>query len=254
MAKVLLFGGTTEGRLLATAVAEAGISTLVSVASETAAALLPHLPTLSVHVGRMTAAEMAALARREKISTLVDATHPYAALAHREIAEAAGMASLPYLRVARPLGEELLTAYDCHCFREMTALLAFLTEQTGKIFLTTGSKDLPQFAPLADRLIVRVLPVLESLQCCKAAGLSTRQILAMQGPFSEQCNEILFRESGAATLVTKVSGKAGGFLEKLVAARSCGMQIAVLLPPDALDGISWEAAKERLLASRKEMQ
>jgi precorrin-6x reductase len=48
----------------------------------------------------------------------------------------------------------------------------------------------------------------------------------------------MFRAAGASILVTKESGAAGGFTEKLAAARNCGMTTAVLARPKDTDGLT----------------
>ena len=68
-----------------------------------------------------------------------------------------------------------------------------------------------------------MLPSVESIEKCRAAGLLSHHIIAMQGPFSAQLNAALFREYDIKILVTKESGNAGGFFEKLEAAKACNV-------------------------------
>ncbi len=58
-----------------------------------------------------------------------------------------------------------------------------------------------------------------------------KNIIAMQGPFSAALNEAMFRECKAEILVTKISGKNGGFYEKITAARKCGMRVLAVTSP-----------------------
>ena len=57
-----------------------------------------------------------------------------------------------------------------------------------------------------------------------------RQIIAMQGPFSAQMNECILREYSIDWMVTKISGHAGGFEEKIEAAKKAGVGICAILP------------------------
>ncbi len=68
----------------------------------------------------------------------------------------------------------------------------------------------------------------------------------MQGPFSVEMNCALLRLTRAGWLVTKESGHAGGFAEKLEAARACKTRTIVIRRPGQRDGISLEEAKEEL--------
>ena len=81
MKRVLIYGGTTEGRRLAEKLAEAGIPSLVLVATEYGEQMMApgeKSGRIQVLQGRLTAAEMTALYEREQPAVIVDATHPYA--------------------------------------------------------------------------------------------------------------------------------------------------------------------------------
>ena len=61
------------------------------------------------------------------------------------------------------------------------------------------------------RLYVRVLPGMESLEICRREGILPQQILALQGPFSEELNDALIHQYGIKCMVTKQGGITGGF-------------------------------------------
>ena len=62
----------------------------------------------------------------------------------------------------------------------------------------------------------------------------------MQGPFSYESNLALLRQTGAAYMVTKESGKAGGFAEKLAAAEAAGVKTVIIGRPTKEEGLSLE--------------
>ena len=78
MCKLLIFGGTTEGRQLAQFCADHRISAWVSVASQSGCDLLPSSEYLRILVNRMDWQEMAEFMRDKQVRLVVDATHPYA--------------------------------------------------------------------------------------------------------------------------------------------------------------------------------
>ena len=121
------------------------------------------------------------------------------------------------------------------------------------ILLATGTKELPAFAGLGGaRLYPRVLPTHEALDACAAAGIPARNIIAMQGPFTQALNEALLHQYGACWFVTKDGGAPGGFAEKAAAARAAGAQLVVIRRPEVkVDGVSYEQALE---ACRKAVQ
>ena len=215
MNKVLLFGGTGEGRALAEWMAARGIPHTVCVATEYGETLLP--AGAEAHVGRMDSGEMEALMRAGGYSLAVDATHPYAVEVTEHIRAAAEAAGLPVLRLVRQSdGGEL-----CRRAKDMAGAADMLEQMPGHVLLTTGSKELHHFARpgLAERCYPRVLPMADSLERCLTLGFPPKNIICMQGPFSRELNVALLRQYHIQTLVTKDTGGYGGFREKAEAAR-----------------------------------
>lgn len=230
MKKVLIFAGTTEGRELAEILADARIACSVCVATGYARELMKD-DRLDVHCGRLTEEEMETLMRDGGYDVVVDATHPYAQIVSQNIRQAASHQSIPMIRLRRSTES---AEKDLICFQTHEECSAWLSKQTGNILLTTGSKDLGVYASdetIRKRLFVRVLPGEESIRLCTAQGITGCQIIAMQGPFSEQMNECILKECAIDWMVTKISGHAGGFEEKIEAARKTGAGICAILPP-----------------------
>ena len=81
------------------------------------------------------------------------------------------------------------------------------------------------------RLFARVLPAVESLEICAECGIARSHIIAMQGPFSVGMNVEMLRQHQIRWLVTKNTGKTGGFPEKLRAAEIAGCGCVVIDQP-----------------------
>ena len=116
----------------------------------------------------------------------------------------------------------------------------------------TGSKELGRFVKAlgdASRVTARVLPAEASLQACREAGLAGSQIFAMQGPFDTEMNCALIRHADAEWLITKETGAAGGYPEKLRAAKDCGIGAVVIRTPatSAAPGMSPDEVIARAL-------
>lgn len=230
MKKVLVFAGTTEGRELAELLADSNIKCSVCVATDYALELMND-KRLDVNCGRLTEEEMEVLMRDGKFDVVVDATHPYAQIVSQNVRQAADKESISLIRLLRSTesAEEGFVSFKTH--EECSEWLSF---QTGNILLTTGSKDLGSYAKnetIKNHLFVRVLPGEESIRLCTANGITGRQIIAMQGPFSAQMNECILREYSIDWMVTKISGHAGGFEEKVEAAKKAGVGVCAILPP-----------------------
>ena len=145
---IWLIGGTSEGRRLIKELAKLPVELYVSVATDYGASLIEPQPGMTVMAERMDLAAMCAFIREHRPACVIDATHPYAT---------------EYMRLVRPSGEggDYITVHD---FAEVVELLNHLD---GGIFLTTGSKNLPDFTAVhdyAERIVLRILPLESSLQ------------------------------------------------------------------------------------------
>ena len=159
----------------------------------------------------------------------MDATHPYAVEATKNIRAAANAAGVEYHRLLR-------AASTLHAGSVVLGSAAqaaqYLAATQGNVLLTTGAKELAAFAGLdAARLYPRVLPTVAGITACEGAGSPHRNIIAMQGPFSLALNKALITQFQIRYLVTKDGGAAGGFAEKVQAAADTGAQLVVLRRP-----------------------
>lgn len=255
MKSLLLFAGTTEGRRLAEALAvtepdmPSTPQVTVCVATDYGETLLPEAKNMTVLSGRRDRKEIAALLDKRHYDCVVDATHPYAEAATDNIRDACADADVPYLRLQRPASAP---EPDCVFVPSAEAAVAYLNSMDCPVLLTTGSKELEQFAAVQNyrsRLYARVLPTADSLESCGRLGLPGKQIICMQGPFSKELNAAMLRQAGAGVLVTKESGRAGGFLEKVQGARLAGAVTLVIGRPPQTEGHDYETIKV-LLAER----
>lgn len=242
--KIFLFGGTAEGHLLAERLAEAGNLVTCAVATDYGQTVLEPRDNLTVLVGRLTAGEMAE--RLGGFDVVVDATHPYADKVSENIRAAAEQTDTPYYRLLRPREE----AEDVLWADSPADAAAKLQNLPGNVLLTTGSKDLKTFTAVKDypsRLFVRVLPSVESLTAALSLGYPASHVICMQGPFPQALNQAMMEAVGAKVLVTKDTGKAGGFLEKAEAARAAGAKLLVIRRPTEETGYTLDALLELLL-------
>lgn len=245
MKKVLIYAGTTEGRELAQELARERIYCDISVATEYGRQIMDEKisPYICILQGRMTAEQMRLKCENEQYLAVVDATHPFATEVSVNIRESLMGLDIPYFRLGREkipgeegerqAGEQNYMARKY--FQNTAACVEALKKTEGTIFLTTGSKELSAFCreeTIRKRLVVRVLPGMESLQECVRNGLEGRQIIAMQGPFSKEMNLAMIRQYQASVLVTKESGKTGGEDTKLAAAGEAQIPSYIILRPD----------------------
>lgn len=290
--KVMLFAGTTEGRLLYEFLEERGIDAGVYVTTAYGEQILSHekqrlprtasqpyvqqrlphtagqpyvqqqLPcparepdsAVHIHTGCLDREGMEEQMKQYAPTLVIDATHPYADAATANIREASGTLHIPYIRVLRAScrdRNEQLMPEGLTEVADIRAAAARLEHTCGNILVTTGSKELQELCGLtgfSERIYARILPISAMLEKCRKLGLTGRHIICMQGPFSEEMNYAMLREVDAAFLLTKESGTAGGYPEKLAAAKRANAAVVVIRRPEAGDGYSVEEVKGILLA------
>ena len=160
----------------------AGIAHTLCVATEYGEIVLKEHPLVKVHKGRMNQEEIEVYIKAGNFGAVVDATHPYAEVVTQNIKNAIQDMDIPYLRLKRE--SNVTSSYEkIHYFKDSVSCAKALEKTDGNILLTTGSKELSVFAKFIDRkerLYVRVLPGIESLQLCMDCGIAGKQILALQ--------------------------------------------------------------------------
>ena len=248
MNSILLFAGTTEGREIAEALRDQPVHLFVSVATEYGETLIAPADNITVLHGRKNAEEIEALLKETQAQLLIDATHPYAQEVTKTLKAAAERTGTEYLRVLRASEN----ADGCVFVNDTDAAIHYLNGTQGNVLLTVGSKELRRYTAVKDyetRLFARILPVKESTDAAFALGFSGKNLICMQGPFSQELNEATIKAIDASILVTKDTGASGGFAEKIKAAKACGATPVVIRRPDEERGIS-EAECLSILSER----
>jgi precorrin-6A/cobalt-precorrin-6A reductase len=225
--RILILGGTGEARELAAELTAAGIDVVSSLAGRVSE---PRLPAGEVRIGGFGgAAGLAGFLRAEAITSVVDATHPFATAISGNATEAAAQAGLPLLVLRRPpwpADPAWSTVPD------IAAAAAAVRAWPGEsVFLTTGRRDLGAFA--ADgghRFLVRAVDPPDA-----GGPVPARMTLVLdRGPYTPEGESALMREHGVGLLVTKNSG-GPMTAAKLQAARELAVRVVVVerppLPP-----------------------
>lgn len=247
---ILIFAGTTEGRTLAEYASEHGIRCIVSTATEYGRSLIEELPGVCIRSGRMDRAQISTFIQEHEVSCVIDATHPFAVEATRQIREACEESAVTYIRCLRENGgtpEEGSVIVD-----SVQEAADYLAHTEGNILIATGSKELSAYTKIPDyrtRCFARVLSTREAVGQSAELGFEGKNLIAMQGPFSKELNLALLKQVNARYFVTKESGKAGGFEEKARAAEEAGAELIVVGRPKE-EGLSAEEVKKLMLTEQ----
>jgi precorrin-6x reductase len=230
---VWVFSGTSDGNALAADLVRNGQNIIVSNASEYGRECVgKDFPGLTVRSGKIGVEARRRELQQSGAAAIVDATHPFAAEISAQLIGLSQELEIPYLRYERPRAQTIHPAIHC---KKMEAAAAEAINNGRRIFLATGTKDLATFVkhPRAHMCewFVRLAPDPESLERALSLGIPHANLCAMQGPFSKEFNESLWRNWLIDCVVTKDSGDAGGFTAKADAASALEIPLIVVERP-----------------------
>ena len=234
-----VFSGTGDGNRLAAEMETRGYPVIVSTATGYGKELLKNkYPRLPVTGGRKGITMRRQALRETSACAIIDATHPFATKISSQLLQLSAELKIPYLRFERPEshppevdGSPFITI----CQTTEEAAQVAIT-QGKRIFLSSGSKDLKIYLDASGAArrewFLRITPDPSSVQRAIDFGIPADHICAMQGPFTKEFNETLWRSWQVDCVVSKDSGEAGGFLAKASAARSLRIPLIVIKRPE----------------------
>ncbi|MBQ1394014.1 MAG: precorrin-6A reductase [Lachnospiraceae bacterium] len=241
MKQYLIFAGTTEGRELISFLLKRNDCKITAcTATEYGKILLPHSSKLTVYAKRLNLEEMTAFLSAQHFDAVYDTTHPYAVIVSENIQAACNKTNTTYYRIVRP-EEPLLHDSSIISVDSVDEAVRYLANTTGNILSTIGSKELSALCKLPDysnRIYARILSNPQMVQKSFDLGFQGRHLICMQGPFSQALNTALIREFSISYLLTKSSGKLGGFLEKVSSAKETNTTLVVIGRPVKEHGIT----------------
>lgn len=231
--KVLILGGTTEASALARALAERGIPALFSYAGRVSAPKPQPLPTRLGGFGG--ANGLAAFLIEERITHLVDATHPFAERMSRNAVAAAERTGTELIALTRPPwtpqhGDRGQQGDRWQRVAGIEAAVEALAGPPQRVLLAIGRMHLAAFAARPEHhYVLRLVDRPDT-----PPPLPRHTLTVDRGPFTREGDLALLREHGVERLVCKNAGGAGA-AAKLEAARELGLPVVMIdrpaLPP-----------------------
>ena len=211
--RMLVFGGTTEGRKAVEVLEEAGTTYYYSTKTVEQDVAMRHGLRI---VGALDGEAMRAFCREHGIRLIVDAAHPFAAQLHHTVAAVSEELNIPavrYERIYPPRDASIIWIDDYSQIpADIRSLLA-----------TTGVQSIGRLKYLEERgvrVVYRILNRESSIRLAHEQGATDDQLC-----FYPQTVE-------AEAVLMKESGESGGFIEKIAEARTKGMRIIVLKRPE----------------------
>ncbi|MFE4751998.1 cobalt-precorrin-6A reductase [Streptomyces mirabilis] len=220
---VLVLGGTTEARRLATELAaRPGVRVTTSLAGRVSR---PGALDGDVRVGGFGGTDgLARWLREHRVDAVVDATHPFAAAITANAARAAAATGIPAVVLRRP-GWTPGPDDRWHWVGSLPEAAALLPSLGRRVFLTTGRLGLAAFAHLSElHFLVRTVEPPEPPMP------QDMEVLLTRGPFTPDDEQALLRAHRVDVLVTKDSG-GEATAAKLTAARDLALPVVVVRRP-----------------------
>ncbi|MDJ0466713.1 cobalt-precorrin-6A reductase [Streptomyces sp. H27-C3] len=229
-AHVLILGGTTQARQLAETLAQRPAFRVTT----SFAGRVAHLrtPVGDVRVGGFGGpAGMAAWLREHRVSTVIDATHPFAVEISANAARAAAATGVTLFALRRP-GWHAGPGDQWHGAADLADAATRLPALGRRVFLTTGRLGLAAFAGLDGlHFLVR------SVEAPEPPLPRRTEVLLDRGPYTVEGETALLRAHTIDVLVTKDSG-GPATAAKLTAARDLGLPVVVVRRPPPPSGVS----------------
>ncbi|MGW8137044.1 cobalt-precorrin-6A reductase [Sphingomonas zeae] len=222
MHHILLLGGTTEASALAMALAARGERAVLSYAGRTEH---PRAQAIPIRVGGFGGVEgLADHLKREGVTHLVDATHPFAARISANAIAAAARAGVPLLALTRPEwvegpGDRWIRVADTE------QAIAALGTDPSRAFLALGRQTIGDFAKAPQHFYL-----LRFVDAAAPPAWPHHHLVVDRGPFTPAGELALLREHRIEVIVAKNAGGTGA-CAKLDAARALGLPVVMIDRP-----------------------
>ncbi|MBK3664224.1 cobalt-precorrin-6A reductase [Bradyrhizobium diazoefficiens] len=235
MMRALILGGIADASLLAAEIARAGIDAVYSYGGRTRAPADQPLPT---RIGGFGGARgLADTIRRESITHVIDATHPFAAEMSRNAVEACTETGTPLIALER--APWVKTPGDNWIeVSEVCAAAAALPDAPARVFLAIGRQHIAPFATRPQHAYT-----LRFVDPPEATLPFAADVIVSRGPFTLDGELEMLRARGIAWIVARNSG-GDGARAKIDAARMLGLPVIMISRPKLPERLRVESVAE----------
>lgn len=220
--RALILGGIADASQLAAEIARARIDAVYSYGGRTRAPADQPLPTRIGGFGGVNG--LADYIRREDITHVIDATHPFAAEMSRNAVEACAQTGTPLIALerspwTRARGDNWIETAD------VDAAVAALPELPTKVFLAIGRQHIAPFATKPQHGYT-----LRFVDPPEAPLPFVADVIVSRGPFTLEGELEMMRTRGIAWIVARNSG-GDGARAKIDAARMLDLPVIMISRP-----------------------
>lgn len=222
---ILIFGGTTEGKIALRVCEEANKPFYYSTKGDLQEVQTAHGIRIT---GAMDFQKIKAFCVENSIQIIVDAAHPFAENLHQNIALASESLNIPVVRLERsyPKHTNNLLWFDTY----QDAIIYLQEQRINNLLALTGVNTIAKLKPYWKEYNCwfRILDRDESKVIAAQKGFPPDKILLYKQDNDEQA---LFKALQPDAIITKESGESGGFEAKIKAAQQLDIPVLVVKRP-----------------------
>ena len=232
--KILLFGGTTEGKASSNWLSDLEIEHFYSTKTDSG----NYESKFGTRIcGAMDVVEIRSFCKHNQIDLIIDAAHPFADVLHQNIVAAARQSELPVIRMERdavPRIESEFVQYH----QDLDGILNEIKKQNqSKVLSLMGVKALPEIHSKTHGIDIwyRILDFPSSLKIANEAGVERDRLIIAPAFEGMETQEPLLISEGIQAMVTKESGYSGLLDQKMELAIKHKIPLYVIARPNLPD-------------------
>lgn len=184
--------------------------------------------------------EILEILEKNNFDILLDSTHPFASHISQTAIDVSKIAKIKYIRF-----ERYMFNFDNISYENIHHVNSF--EDAGKLIIKEFDKGnvlhFAGFKTIQDILksvalenfYPRIITVPLAMKKCEELGIAKDHIIEMKGVATKEENIDLIKKHKAIAIITKESGETGGIVEKIEAAKECGIAIVIISRPKIKD-------------------
>jgi precorrin-6A/cobalt-precorrin-6A reductase len=227
---ILVFGGTTEGKRVCTAMENAGYPFWYS----SKAPIAVNLPANGQYrYGAFTPVTLEDFCTEHQIKTIIHAGHPFAALLHQTVAQVSMHMNIPVIRFERqylPKQQHPLLRY-VNSYEEVLTQLNVAGYEP--VLALTGVQTIVRLETYwqKKKMFFRILPRDSSVTIARETGFPEANLLLSFPGTTVEAEQEVIRATRAQAIITKESGESGFLSVKMAAAIATGIPLFIISRP-----------------------
>lgn len=238
--------GTSEGKKIIKLINKYTNEIAVTTATAYGGDILKEFNIKVLNTKPLNEQEMLSWLKANDIRILVDVSHPYAEVVTKTALNCATLLEIKYVRFERQGVLDNINWENIIRVKNYDEAIEVIKAIEGNVLNTTGGNNVSKFLSLDFnyRIIHRILPLPKVLNKIVEAGISIKDIIAMQGPITYELEKAFIHQYDVKAILTKDSGVKGGTLEKYKAAREAGIKLIVIEKPNFIGSVVFTNEEE----------